>query len=88
MKRCSLCGRSRRLSSFYRHSGSPDGLQNYCKACTFIKAAEWRRKNPERHRMNGWRSRMRRQPLVTQVRTESELLAALATGKPFYAEAR
>ena len=58
MKKCSKCGESKPLSSFYRAGGkSGDGLRGECIPCNLAAKAERHRLNPEpaRRRTKEWR---------------------------------
>jgi hypothetical protein len=53
-KRCARCKEEMPCAAFGRHSGRPDGLQDYCKPCARDYAKEWdRRKRAERR---AWRA--------------------------------
>ena len=46
-KLCSKCGETKPAGDFYASSGSPDGLQSYCKACVKSRVRAPRPKTPE-----------------------------------------
>ena len=50
-KLCTQCHIIKPLSEFYKRTLSFDGYQPSCKSCDHHRAAERRRKYPERHRM-------------------------------------
>lgn len=58
-KRCSKCGETKPLDSFYRQRARKDGRFPHCKACNREQAREWREKNPDRKAEHQQRYRQR-----------------------------
>jgi hypothetical protein len=56
-KVCKRCGELKPLSEFHKASAAKDGKQNRCKACAVALAAQWKRDNPERAKVNEQRYR-------------------------------
>ena len=44
-KKCSVCGKTKDVSWFYRHGSSKDGYCNRCKACSSRHMATYYREN-------------------------------------------
>lgn len=51
-KRCSQCREAKSSALFNKDQTRHDGLSSSCKVCAKQAVAEWRRKNPERHRQS------------------------------------
>lgn len=56
-KKCSSCGKRKKVEQFHKHSRTKDGLQSYCKACQKKKKAQWHKDNPERYRNQNLKKR-------------------------------
>ena len=58
MKVCRKCKEEKPLTEFYAAKSAADGKQIYCKACSRVKANEWRAANIERSRARdaAWRA--------------------------------
>jgi len=48
MKTCRECKVEKSRTSFCKNKSIKDGLNLYCKSCAEIKRQEWRKKNPEK----------------------------------------
>jgi len=48
MKKCSKCCKTKKLSDFYSHPKSKDGLDSRCKSCKKEYSRQYRIKNPEK----------------------------------------
>lgn len=60
MKRCAKCRQAKPETGFNRHSGRPDGLQSYCRACSHEAERARRISDPEGSRARGRTRRLRR----------------------------
>jgi len=49
-KKCSKCGKSKKLSEFYKHKQHKDGLRYTCKGCGRAETTKWRRLNSRKKR--------------------------------------
>ena|SRR5579859_2997989 len=47
MKTCTKCGKSKKLSDFYKRKRATDGRNSHCKLCEHKEIYEWRKKNPD-----------------------------------------
>jgi len=53
-KTCTQCKEDKPTSEFYTHPKNKDGLQNVCKICLRINAAEWKKNNKKRNNERGF----------------------------------
>lgn len=51
VKACSKCGETKSLTSFYRRSASPDGLQPLCKTCDNKRNRTYNKRFPHKNRI-------------------------------------
>ena len=48
-KICKYCGKEKDLTSYYKKTASPDGLQSVCKICTGIITKEYKEKRQQEY---------------------------------------
>lgn len=58
-KACSRCKQSKPVSSFGRNKKTADGLFVWCRECCNAYRREWTKNNPERHKANKKRERVK-----------------------------
>lgn len=59
MKVCSKCKEEKPIEDFYTNKGSKDKKLSFCKKCHFKKVKQWRKDNPEKHKLIRKRERMK-----------------------------
>jgi hypothetical protein len=56
-KRCCKCHKNKLIGEFYKDKKSKDGLQTYCKICSYLVNKKWQKENPEKckqHHIKYW----------------------------------
>ncbi len=56
VKRCNVCGLSKRITEFYKERSCKDGYSCQCKKCRRKVMKIWEKNNPEKNRINSKRS--------------------------------
>jgi len=52
LKTCSRCGQTKPIDEFNRHKGRKDGRSECCKVCKRILDAEYRKRNPDKNKID------------------------------------
>lgn len=48
---CKVCGETKPITEFYKHSSCKDGHRYDCKKCSMERAKKWQKANPEKHQL-------------------------------------
>lgn len=64
-KQCSRCGEVKPIRKFAKNKRRRDGRGSYCRRCRGEIMAEWRKRNPEKHRENKRRERLKSKYNIT-----------------------